>query len=43
MTGLADVDRFKICIQDFMLPGFWPMNMKKNKITAQGGSTVTCV
>ena len=25
MTDLADVDRFKICIQDCVLSGFWPL------------------
>ena len=27
MTGLADVDGFKICIQDCMLQGFRPLDM----------------
>ena len=27
MTGLADVDRIKIYIQGYVLPGFRPMNM----------------
>ena len=27
MTGLADVDRFKICIHYCMLPGFQSLNM----------------
>ena len=27
MTGLADVDGFKICFQDWVLPGFRPLTM----------------
>ena len=28
MTGLADVDRFKICIGDCVRPGFRPLDTK---------------
>ena len=32
MTGSADVDGFKICFQDWVFPGFWPLVFERSDL-----------